>query len=103
MLTAYYLAKSTITLKDRFVFEFADTPTSVDFLQSSLRALQDLEDYIAEDDAQAIEAAKQLYIAKLNLLVGRDVLERQTLKNPPSFPHRTIHRRQPSSLWIPIP
>lgn len=79
MLTAYYLAKSTITLKDRFVFEFADTPTSVDFLQSSLRALQDLEDYITEDDAQAIEAAKQLYIAKLNLLVGRDVLENQTL------------------------
>jgi RND family efflux transporter MFP subunit len=79
MLTAYYLAKSTITLKDRFVFEFADTPTSVDFLQSSLRALQDLEDYLAQDDAQAIEAAKQLYIAKLNLLVGRDVLENQTL------------------------
>ena len=79
MLTAYQLAKSTITIKDRFVFEFADTPTSVDFLQSSLRALQDLEDYLTQDDAQAIEAAKQLYIAKLNLLVGRDVLENQTL------------------------
>jgi RND family efflux transporter MFP subunit len=79
MLTAYQLAKSTITLKDRFVFEFADTPTSVEFLQSSLRALQDLEDYLAQDDAEAIEAAKQLYIAKLNLLVGRDVLENQTL------------------------
>ena len=79
MLTAYYLAKSTITLKDRFVFEFADSPTSVDFLQSSLRALQDLEDYLAQDDAQALEAAKQLYIAKLNLLVGQDVLENQTL------------------------
>jgi RND family efflux transporter MFP subunit len=79
MLTAYQLAKSTMTLKDRFVFEFADTPTSVGFLQSSLRALQDLEDYLAQDDAEAIEAAKQLYIAKLNLLVGRDVLENQTL------------------------
>jgi RND family efflux transporter MFP subunit len=79
MLTACQLAKSTITIKDRFVFEFADTQTSVDFLQSSLRALQDLEDYLAQDDAQAIEAAKQLYIAKLNLLVGRDVLENQTL------------------------
>ncbi len=79
MLTAYQLAKSTMTLKDRFVFEFADTPTSVEFLQSSLRALQDLEDYLAQDDAEAIEAAKQLYIAKLNLLVGRDVLENQTL------------------------
>lgn len=79
MLTTYQLAKSTMTLKDRFVFEFADTPTSVEFLQSSLRALQDLEDYLAQDDAEAIEAAKQLYIAKLNLLVGRDVLENQTL------------------------
>jgi RND family efflux transporter MFP subunit len=79
MFTAYQLAKSTITLHDRLVFEFADSPTSVGFLQSSLRALQDLEDYLTQDDAQAIEAAKQLYIAKLNLLVGRDVLENQTL------------------------
>ncbi len=79
MLTAYQLAKSTISIKSRFVFEFADTPTSVAFLQSSLRALQELEDYLAQNDAQAIEAAKQLYIAKLNLLVGRDVLENQTL------------------------
>jgi len=79
MLNAYQLAKSTITIKDRFVFEYADTPTSVDFLQASLRELRDLEDYVAQDDAEAIEAAKQLYIAKLNLLVGRDVLENQTL------------------------
>ncbi len=79
MLTAYQLAKSTISIKSRFVFEFADTPTSVAFLQSSLRALQEMDDYLAQDDAQAIEVAKQLYIAKLNLLVGRDVLENQTL------------------------
>ncbi len=79
MLTAYQLAKSTITLKDRLVFQYADTPTSVDFLQSSLRALQDLEDYLAQDDAIPVEAAKKLYTAKLNLLVGRDVLENQTL------------------------
>jgi len=79
MLTAYQLAKSTLSVKSRFIFEFADTPTSVAFLQSSLRALQDLEDYLAQDDVQAIEAAKQLYITKLNLLVGRDVLENQTL------------------------
>lgn len=79
MLTAYQLAKSTMSVKSRFIFEFADTPTSVAFLQSSLRALQDLEDYMTQDDVQAIEAAKQLYITKLNLLVGRDVLENQTL------------------------
>lgn len=79
MLNAYNTAKTTITLHDRLFFEFADSPTSVEFLQSSLRALQDLEDYLAQDDAEALEAAKQLYIAKLNLLVGRDVLENQTL------------------------
>ena len=79
MSTAYQFAKSTITLHDRLFFEFADSPTSVEFLQSSLRALYDLEDYLAQDDAEALEAAKQLYIAKLNLLVARDVLENQTL------------------------
>jgi multidrug efflux pump subunit AcrA (membrane-fusion protein) len=79
MSTVSQLAKSTISIKDRFVFEFADTPTSVDFLQSSLRSLQELEDYLAQGDAIPIEAAKKLYIAELNLLVGRDVLENQTL------------------------
>nr|MBC8273936.1 efflux RND transporter periplasmic adaptor subunit [Chloroflexota bacterium] len=79
MVIVKQLAKSTISIKSRFVFEFADTPTSVGFLQSSLRSLQELEDYLAQDDAQAIEAAKKLYIAKLDLLVGRDVLENQTL------------------------
>jgi HlyD family secretion protein len=79
MLTASQLAKSTVSIKSRFVFEYADTPTSVDFLQSSLRSLQELEDYLTQGDAISVEAAKKLYIAKLNLLVGRDVLENQTL------------------------
>jgi multidrug efflux pump subunit AcrA (membrane-fusion protein) len=73
------LAKSTISIKSRLIFQYADTPTSVSFLQSSLRLLQELEDYLAQDDANPLEAAKKLYIAKLNLLVGRDVLENQTL------------------------
>jgi RND family efflux transporter MFP subunit len=72
-------AKSTLTIKTRMIYEYADTPTSVDFLQSSLRYLEDLQNYMAEPDALAIEAAKKLYTAKLNLLVGRDVLENQTL------------------------
>jgi hypothetical protein len=79
MLTAYQLAKSTLSIKDRLVFQYADTPTSVDFLQSSLRSLQDLQEYLALDDAIPVEAAKKLYAAELNLLVGRDVLENQTL------------------------
>ena len=73
------LAKSTISIKGRFVFQYADTPTSVDFLQLSLRSLQELEKYLAQDDAIPVDAAKKLYTAKLNLLVGRDVLENQRL------------------------
>lgn len=72
-------AKSTLTIKTRMIYEYADTSTSVDFLQSSLRYLEDLQNYMQEPDALAIEAAKKLYTAKLNLLVGRDVLENQTL------------------------
>jgi HlyD family secretion protein len=73
------VAKSTLTIKTRMIYEYADTPTSVDFLQSSLRYLEDLQNYMAQPDALAIEAAKKLYTAKLNLLVGQDVLENQTL------------------------
>jgi len=73
------LAKSTISIKGRYVFQYADTPTSVDFLQLSLRSLQELEKYLAQDDAIPVDAAKKLYTAKLNLLVGRDVLENQRL------------------------
>ena len=79
MTTVKRLAKSTISIKGRFVFQYADTPTSVDFLQLSLRSLQELEKYLAQDDAIPVDAAKKLYTAKLNLLVGRDVLENQRL------------------------
>jgi RND family efflux transporter MFP subunit len=78
MFTAYNLAESTVYLKGSEMFEYPDTATSADFLQSSIRSLQDLQDYLAQDDAEALEAAKQLYITQLNLLVGRDVLENQT-------------------------
>lgn len=79
MTTVKRLARSTISIKGRFVFQYADTPTSVDFLQLSLRSLQELEKYLAQDDATPVDAAKKLYTAKLNLLVGRDVLENQRL------------------------
>ncbi len=72
-------AKSTISIHSRMIFEFADTYSSADFLQSSLRSVQDLQDYITSDNASAVEAAKRLYIGKLNLRVARDVLETQTL------------------------
>ncbi|MCJ7653960.1 MAG: efflux RND transporter periplasmic adaptor subunit [Dehalococcoidia bacterium] len=78
MLKVAQLAKSTVYPKGSLMFEYADASTSADFLQSSMRVLQELEDYIAQGDATPVEAAKKLYIAELNLLVARDVLENQT-------------------------
>jgi RND family efflux transporter MFP subunit len=78
MLTAYSMAESTVYLKGSDMFEYPDSATSVDFLQTSIRGIQDLEDYLAQSGAEPLEAAKQLYIAQLNLLVGQDVLENQT-------------------------
>lgn len=72
-------ARSTISIKSRMIFEFADTYSSADFLQSSLRSVQDLKSYITSYGASPVEAAKRLYIGKLNLQVARDVLETQTL------------------------
>jgi RND family efflux transporter MFP subunit len=72
-------AKSTLAIKTRMVYEYADTPTSVAFLQASLRDIGELQEYTDSSDAMAIEAAKRLYIMKLNLAVGRDTLENQTL------------------------
>jgi len=72
-------ARSTISIKSRMIFEFADTYSTADFLQSSFRSIQDLRSYIDNDGASAVEAAKKLYIGKLNLQVARDVLETQTL------------------------
>jgi len=76
--TAYNLAESTVRLKGSTMFEYPDTASSADFLQSSIRSLQDLQDYLAQDNAEPIEAAKKLYITQLNLEVGQDVLENQT-------------------------
>jgi RND family efflux transporter MFP subunit len=78
MFTAYQLAESTVYLKGSEMFEYPDTATSADFLQASIRSLQELQNYLAQDDAEAIEAAKKLYITQLNLLVGKDVLENRT-------------------------
>jgi RND family efflux transporter MFP subunit len=78
MSRAYNLGESTVYLRGSKWFEYPDTATSVDFLQSSIRSLHDLQDYLAQDNAEPIEAAKKLYITQLNLQVGQDVLENQT-------------------------
>jgi macrolide-specific efflux system membrane fusion protein len=78
MATAYNLAKSTVYLQGSTMFEYPDIATSADFLEASIRSLQDLQDYLAQSDAEPIEAAKKLYITQLNLQVGQDVLKNQT-------------------------
>lgn len=72
-------ANSTVTIKNRMTYYYADTSTSNDFLQSALRYVQDLKNYLHSGDATPVEAAKKLYTAKLNLLVGQDVLQNQRM------------------------
>lgn len=79
MNTVAQQANSAVYLKNRQTFKYPDTQTSSDFLQASLRYLQDLEDYIASGEALPVEAARRLYTAKLNLAVGADVLQNQDL------------------------
>jgi len=72
-------AKSTVTIKSRMIYKYADTPTSVDFLQSSLRLLEGLQATRPDNEADLSGTIWDLYTAKLNLQVGKDVLETQTL------------------------
>jgi len=73
------VARSTVTIKSRMIFKYADTPTSVDFLQSALRLLEGLQQSGSSDTADLKNSIWDLYTAKLNLQVGQDVLENQTL------------------------
>jgi len=73
------VAKSTVTIKSRMIYKYADTPTSVDFLQSSLRLLEGLQQIRPADAADLSDTIWDLYSAKLNLQVGKDVLENQVL------------------------
>lgn len=79
MLDVSSRANSTVSIKNRMTYYYADTATSADFLQSALRYVQELESYIGSDGATSVEAAKKTYTAKLNLLVGLDVLQNQRL------------------------
>jgi len=72
-------ARNTVTIKSRMIYKYADTPTSVDFLQSSLRSLEKLQHIRYSEEIPLKETLWNLYAAKLNLLVGKDVLENQTL------------------------
>jgi len=72
-------AKSTVTIKSRMTYKYADTPTSVDFLQSSLRLIEGLQAASTGNESDVSNTIWDLYSAKLNLQVGKDVLEGQTL------------------------
>jgi multidrug efflux pump subunit AcrA (membrane-fusion protein) len=71
--------KNTVQHSADSSFNLMDTPTSLNFLQSSMRELDELGQYAATENASAEEIAKQLYIAKLNLNIGSDVLAEQML------------------------
>jgi multidrug efflux pump subunit AcrA (membrane-fusion protein) len=79
MLTGNQLVDSTVHIRGRTYLTYPDIPTSLDFLQLSLRSLQDLDKYLAQGDTTQEEVARRIYTAKLNLLIGSDVLENQTL------------------------
>lgn len=73
------LVENTVHIRGRSYLEYPDIPTSLDFLQSALRSLQDLNKYLPQGDDAAIqeEIAKRIYTAQLNLSIGNDVLENQ--------------------------
>ena len=77
MSIAAQAARSTITIKSRLIFKYADTPTSSDFLQSALRLLQGIKKTMGAADLS--DTIWDLYAAKLNLQVGQDVFENQVL------------------------
>jgi len=79
MVKGRQLVENTVHLKGRDYLTYPDIPTSRNFLQSSLRSLQELEKYEAQADAKAEEIAKKIYLAKFNLSIGSDVLQNQTL------------------------
>lgn len=79
MAIANGMAKSTVLYSNYDFYKFYDKTTSLNFLQSSLRTLKDLETLSSEEDTEAEEIAKKLYITKLNLTTARDILEKQTL------------------------
>ncbi len=76
---ANQLVENAVRLRGRSFLTYSDIPTSLDFLQASLRSLQDLDAYIAHGAATPEEIARKIYIAKLNLSIGSDILENQTL------------------------
>ncbi len=78
VLTASSQAKSAMEVHSRATYEYADTTSSLSFLQSSLRSIQDLQTYLAGENCSAVETAKQLYTSSLNLQVAKDVLLTQT-------------------------
>jgi multidrug efflux pump subunit AcrA (membrane-fusion protein) len=73
------MVENTVHLRGRTMLEYCDTPTSLDFLQLSMRSLQDLDKYMAQGNAAPDEIAKKLYTSMLNLSIGNDVLQDQNL------------------------
>jgi len=80
MKTVYKLVENTVTQRGLDYFTFTDIPTSLNFLQSAIRSIQDLNDYLAQEDTAADTITKELYLAKLNLSIARNAMENQEIK-----------------------
>ncbi len=79
MLKGKKLVENTVHIRGRTYLTFPDIPTSLNFLQASIRSLQELEKISSQGNNGSEEVAKILYTSILNLLIGQDTLENQTL------------------------
>jgi len=79
MLNGKKLVENTVHIRGRAYLMYPDIPTSLNFLQAAMRSTQELEKAEAQGNDNAEEISKMLYTAILNLSIGRDTLENQTL------------------------
>jgi RND family efflux transporter MFP subunit len=79
LLDVHKAVENTVELKGWNYFTFSDIPTSLNFLQSGLRALDKLENPDTQSTGQADDITKDLYLAKQSLTMGSDILKNQVL------------------------
>jgi multidrug efflux pump subunit AcrA (membrane-fusion protein) len=71
--------KNTVNVKSLEYLEFSDIPTSLYFLQSSIRSIQELINESEQTDQSIDEISEEIYLSKLSLSIGKEVLENQKI------------------------
>jgi multidrug efflux pump subunit AcrA (membrane-fusion protein) len=79
MLNGKKLVENTVHIRGRTYLTYPDIPTSLNFLQASIRSMQELEKGMTQGNNNSEEITRILYTAILNLAIGHDTLENQTL------------------------